>query len=294
MTIKINGYQLPDELIEAEIMRLLKTYSKRMSEEEIRKNLPRIKKQAKDFAIGRFLLHAEAVNRKIEPNASEIQKEFELLKEEHGGAENFYKVLEQTKHTEKDVLEVIKAALKVEMLTKEIVSKVRAPTDQEIVDYYEANQDEFQQPEAVHISHILIKPESEADKPVVISKLLEIKERIKQGADFAEMAAVYSQCPSGKESGGDLGVLRRGTLVPAFDDAAFSMETGEISEPIETQFGFHLIYKKAHFPPRQLSFEEVSDFIAKKLVAIWQNDLLEDFIEQLKQSVHIEDTEEQK
>jgi peptidyl-prolyl cis-trans isomerase C len=293
MTIKINGHVLPDELVEAEIARLIKVYSKRMSEEEIRNNLSNIKRQAKDFAIGRFLLHVEAMNRKIEPDDSAIQEALAFLKEQEGGEEKFYKNLEQTKHTEKDIREVIRAALQVDMLVRDIVSDMDVPTEDEIEDYYEANQHEFQQPESAHISHILIKPESEVDRAVVISKLLEIKDKIKQGADFAEMAAIYSQCPTGKESGGDFGVIQRGTLVPAFDNATFSMETGEISEPIETQFGFHIIYKKAHFPPHTLSLEEASEAISKKLIAIWQNDLLEDFIDGLKRAVHIEDTENQ-
>ncbi len=291
MTIKINGYPLPDDLVEAELMRLLKTYAKRMSEEEIRERLPKIKQQAKDFAIGRFLLHAEAISRKIEPDEAAIQREMTLLKNEHGGEENFQKILEQTKHTEQDVMAVVKAALQIDMLVKQIVSGVKPPMESEIENYYNANPDEFQQPEAVHVSHILIKPESKEDKAVVISRLLEIKEQVKQGADFAELAAVYSQCPSGKRSGGDLGIQPRGTMVAAFEDVAFDMEIGEISEPVETEFGFHIIYKKDHFPARTLSLEEARDEIARRLVAVWQNDMLEDFISRLKQAVHIEDTE---
>lgn len=85
---------------------------------------------------------------------------------------------------------------------------------------------------SVKASHLLVKTEEEAKK---------IKEEILAGKDFAQAAAEVSMCPSGA-NGGDLGFFGRGQMVKEFEDAAFSMEVGEVSEPVKTQFGFHLIY----------------------------------------------------
>ena len=84
----------------------------------------------------------------------------------------------------------------------------------------------------VKASHILVKTEEEAAN---------IKEEIKNGKSFAQAAKEVSLCPSG-QNGGDLGYFSRGQMVKEFEDAAFNMNTGEISNPVKTQFGYHLIY----------------------------------------------------
>ena len=83
----------------------------------------------------------------------------------------------------------------------------------------------------VRASHILVKTLDEANK---------LLEEIQNGADFAELAVKHSLCPSGR-NGGDLGFFGKGMMVKPFEDAAFSMEVGEVSAPVETQFGWHLV-----------------------------------------------------
>ena len=83
----------------------------------------------------------------------------------------------------------------------------------------------------IRASHILVKTEEEAKK---------LLEEIKNGADFAKLASEHSMCPSGRD-GGDLRFFGRGMMVKPFEDAAFALKKGEISEPVETQFGWHLI-----------------------------------------------------
>jgi len=83
----------------------------------------------------------------------------------------------------------------------------------------------------VRASHLLVDTEEE---------VLKLREEILEGKDFADVAAEVSKCPSGSK-GGDLGFFSRGMMVPEFDEASFSLEIGELSEPVQTQFGWHLL-----------------------------------------------------
>lgn len=83
----------------------------------------------------------------------------------------------------------------------------------------------------VRASHILVKSRSEADK---------LLGRLRSGARFEDLARKHSQCPSGRK-GGDLGYFGKGQMVKPFEDAAFTMKKGQVSEPVQTQFGYHLI-----------------------------------------------------
>ncbi len=83
----------------------------------------------------------------------------------------------------------------------------------------------------VRASHILVKTEDEIN---------DLVQKLADGADFAELAQEYSLCPSGRQ-GGDLGFFGKGMMVKPFEDAAFALEVGEVSAPVETQFGWHLV-----------------------------------------------------
>ena len=93
----------------------------------------------------------------------------------------------------------------------------------------------------VRASHILRSADGRG-KEEALKEIEDLKEQIDDGADFADLAKANSECPSGS-SGGDLGSFGRGAMVPEFDKAAFAMEVGEVSSPVETDFGYHLIQR---------------------------------------------------
>ncbi|MBW1812927.1 MAG: SurA N-terminal domain-containing protein [Deltaproteobacteria bacterium] len=115
--------------------------------------------------------------------------------------------------------------------------------EEEIQEYYESNPEEFETPKTVEARHILIKVDPEASEDVVQKgkeRALAVMTLAIGGKDFAGLAKQYSEGPS-KDTGGHLGVFQKGQMVKPFEDKAFSMKTGEISEPVRTQFGWHII-----------------------------------------------------
>lgn len=140
-------------------------------------------------------------------------------------------------------------------------------SDEEIAAYYETHPDEFKNEATVKARHILIKTEPD-DPPEAVQekkeRAMEIMEKARAGEDFAELAKEFSEGPSAAK-GGDLGEFRKGDMVKPFSDKAFSMEPGEISEPVLTRFGWHIIKVEAVHPESVRTLEEATDDIRKKL-----------------------------
>ena len=140
-------------------------------------------------------------------------------------------------------------------------------TEDEISEYYEANPAEYKVPKTVEASHILIRAGADdSDEKVESSRkrALEILKKIRDGEDFAEAAKKYSEGPS-KENGGHLGAFRKEAMVAPFAEKAFSMKAGEISEPVRTAFGWHLIKVEKINPESTVSLAEAASSIRKKL-----------------------------
>ena len=146
-------------------------------------------------------------------------------------------------------------------------------TDADVKAYYDEHKDEFKSPETVTASHILIEDEA---------KIKEVYEDIKAGKiTFEDAAKEFSTCPSGKQ-GGSLGEFTRGQMVPEFENAAFSMEVGAISEPVKTQFGFHLIKLEAKEAAGELPFEQVANELKKTVLQSKQQAAYASKLNQLK------------
>ncbi|AKL97191.1 foldase protein PrsA [Clostridium aceticum] len=135
--------------------------------------------------------------------------------------------------------------------------------DEELQNYYEDHKDYFKSPATAKASHILVDSEEKAE---------EILKEINEGLSFEEAASKYSSCPS-KAQGGNLGEFSKGKMVPEFEEAAFNMEKDEISKPVKTQFGYHLIklfdLKKEDIKP----LNEVKDRLTQQLLGQKQQQL---------------------
>ncbi len=141
-------------------------------------------------------------------------------------------------------------------------------TDQEVKAYYQDHRDEYEVKERRRARHILLRVPRNADKKEVEKvreKAEKIYERIKKGESFARLAREYSEDPGSAKKGGDLGFFSRGMLVKPFEDAVFSMKEGEVSRPIRTPFGWHIIKLEKIEPARLKSLAEVKKSIVTRL-----------------------------
>ena len=176
-----------------------------------------------------------------------------------------------------------------ELIDQKVADKI-VIKDEETRAYYDGNPQSFRQPEQVKASHILIKVEPTADEAAKIEarkKITEVQQKLKDGGDFAALAKEYSQGPSSAK-GGDLGYFRRGQMVGPFEDAAFSMKTNEVSDLVETRFGYHIIKVYDKKPEQTLAYADVKDKIAQRLK---QEKIEKDatlYVENLKKGAKVE------
>ena len=154
-------------------------------------------------------------------------------------------------------------------------------SDDEIGEYYDEHPAEFQNPKTVEARHILIKVDPQAS-PEDVAKAKEridsVLQKAKDGQDFAELAKQFSEGPS-KDKGGYLGTFRRDAMVKPFSDKAFSMKAGDISDPVKTQFGWHIIKVDKVNDASTTSLSDATDTIRQKLAAEYSKNLAYDAAE---------------
>lgn len=159
------------------------------------------------------------------------------------------------------VQERVKKELAVQVWQKNIIDGITV-ADKDLKDYYSKNKEEFNEKESVHARHILMKTQEEAQ--AVIAELKSLSgDKLKE--KFIEIAQTKSTGPSGPK-GGDLGFFTQGQMVPAFNDAVFAMKVGSVTEtPVQTQFGYHVIYLEEKKAPALKNYDEVKEFIEQRL-----------------------------
>ena len=171
---------------------------------------------------------------------------------------------------------LIDAVMKVEINDKVMLS------EEEIEEYYEENKEDFIKDEEYHLRHILIETQEEAKA---------VLKKIRGGADFAELAKENSLCPS-REKGGDLGFITRGMTIKPFEDVAFALKVGEISEVVKTEFGYHVIKLEEISPERQRTLEECRIEIKYILLPEKQQDAFTNWLSSLKDEYNVQIKEE--
>ena len=176
----------------------------------------------------------------------------------------------------------VKKELAIQVWQKQQLDKVKV-SNKELKNYYDKNKEEFNEKETVHARHILVKTEAEA-KDIVKSLKSSKGEALK--AKFIEEAKAKSTGPSGPK-GGDLGYFAQGQMVPEFNDKVFDMKVGTLSEPVKTQFGYHVIYLEDKKDKKTLAFTEVKSFIEQRLKMEKFKVVMQAKMEQLKNKATI-------
>jgi parvulin-like peptidyl-prolyl isomerase len=204
--------------------------------------------------------------------------------------DEFRKALEREKITPEDYRKDIRdQIMRMKLIRRDIKSRV-AVTDEEIGEYYRSHREDYEGKESVRIKQILlVLPKEEA--PVVKEKLRSdaeaIQKRLMNGEPFEPLSAKYSQGPEAA-SGGDIGYIEKGVIIPEVEDAAFSLPLNQISGVIESPIGFHIIQVVDRRGAGLKAMESVRDEIREKIDRKKMEKMYEEWMEELRKRSHIE------
>jgi foldase protein PrsA len=200
--------------------------------------------------INEQLIGQAAKKAKVTVTSAEVEAEMEKLREQIGPS--FDSVLAQYGMTVED----LRKNMELNLLVYKVSTKDITVSEDALKAHFEENKSDYDQPEMVKASHILVDTEEKAK---------EIQKKLAEGADFAELARSESTDPMSAAEGGDLGFFARGRMVPEFEKVAFSMSPGQTSGPVKSEYGYHIIRVTDRKDAHEATFEEVKDDIERTI-----------------------------
>ncbi|MBN2643847.1 MAG: peptidylprolyl isomerase [Desulfuromonadaceae bacterium] len=285
-TIVINGTPISHfdfiNALQSYAMELYHKTADQLSAEE----QERVQEIATERIIARELIFQAALAQGVVASDEQIRQETQKVMANFPSEEEFYATLEKADVSREDYYRMIRQDLTVNLITDQKLAQAADPSEEEIASFYQQHPDKMRKPPMVRASHILVKHDQE-NPAQAQSQIEALKNRIQAGENFAELARDHSACPSSAK-GGDLGLFGPGSMVKPFEEAAFALKAGEVSDVVETQFGYHLIKVTDGEQSRQLPLEEVKDQIAEFLKNRNGALVMEHWVEELKQSATID------
>lgn len=207
-----------------------------------------------DLLITNKLVELEAEKAGIKIKDEEIQKEIDVMVESYGDEKSLKEQLEASGSS----MDALKKDIVVYLQTKKLVEPRITVTDDEISTYFEDNKDTFAQAEQVEASHILVEDEKTAKK---------VAKELAAGGDFAKLAAEYSTDTETADNGGSLGYFGKGDMVEEFEDVAFDLDKNKVSDPVKTEYGYHIIKVTGKKEAKKANLEDSKEVIKETLLS---------------------------
>jgi len=252
----VNGVMIPTKIYSGQVQAILQQYASQGVTLQDAQQVE-LKNKVLENLIDQELLYQDAKSTGLTVGDDAVNAQFETVKSQFPDDATYKKALEAQNITEEEIKSDIGRTLLVEnYINNKYQSSVKID-DADVLKFYQDNSQYFTQPEQVRASHILIKVDPNAEDSVkkdAMDRIKVIKVRLNNGEEFSDLARELSEGPSNTNggdlgafegpsntNGGDLGAFGHGQMVKPFEDAVFSMNVGDVSDVVETQFGYHLI-----------------------------------------------------
>ena len=286
--VVVNGTTITQKALAFETQRMIEQMARQgqVPNEEI---MPQVREDVLNRMIEEELLYQDSQTKEIKVSDARVTEELASIKQRFPSEKEYQDALAGIDMSEAELTRKITRGMAIEQLIKNHVIQGTAVSDAESRAFYDQNARMFEKPEQIQARHILIKVEgdvTEEQKAEARTKIEMIRKKAVDGGDFAALASEYSEGPS-RAKGGDLGYFSRGQMVKPFDDAAFALEPGKISEVVETQFGYHIIEVTDRQPASVVSYETAQAQIVERLKQEKSRREIRQYIETLRAKADI-------
>ena len=286
---RVNGEEISQLRLERYFAEYLEDQGRAVASIRNPKAYQQLRKSALDALIDKELLWQEALKRGVVISDATVQSQVDQTRQAFGGADVFARRLEDAGFDEASYAEYTRRELAAQQVFADL-TKLGEPDEKQVRAFFEEHRAEMSRPEEVQVRHILIKVPQGAEASTVEAARLRLeamRTTINKGADFASVARSGSEDASASE-GGDLGYFPRGRMLPEFDKAAFALAPGEVSEPVRTALGWHLIYLQNRLEAADVTEEQGLDMVRAYLARQNQVQVRLRVLAQLRSSNRIE------
>ena len=233
-----------------------------------------LKNQAVQFLVQREQFEQEAENLDVDVTEKQVDARLAQIQKQYFGGDKkkYQKQLKEQGLTDNQVRNDIRAQIVSERIFAKVTKDVKV-TDKQIEDYYNKNKAQYSQPESRDVRHILVKTKAQADK---------LYAQLKAGAAFAALAKQFSEDTGSKANGGKLTISKGQTVAP-FDKEAFALKKNEISKPVKTEFGYHIIQPLSDSKAAKVTpLKDVKESISQQLAQTKKNEAMTKWVDELK------------
>jgi peptidyl-prolyl cis-trans isomerase C len=286
--VRVNGTPISRQEVDRAVKVLL-------AQNQVQQPSPEVLKQAQAAALEQLtsaeLLYQQGAKLEVKDLDKQVDDRLAVIKAKFTSEADFENALKGVDMSLKDMQDFTRKDIIINKLIDKRFAAPATVTEAESRKFYDDNLEKyFKKPETVRASHILIGVDEKAtpeERKKAKEKAEAILQRVKKGEDFAAIAKAESTCPSSAQ-GGDLGSFGRGQMVPPFEKAVFSMKPGEISDVVETKFGYHVIKLTERHEASAEKYDEVKGKIQDHLKREKVQKGVADYIDQLKKEAKIE------
>ncbi|TVQ20726.1 MAG: hypothetical protein EA382_14555 [Spirochaetaceae bacterium] len=253
-------------------------------------DIDQLRAEVLEQLIAEELLYQDALARSLTLNKTQVDQQFQQIRDQFSTEEQWNQALEQNNTTAAELREQIERNSLIQQVIATVVGQTPPEvTTAEIRTFYDDNPEFFATGEQVAARHILVSTQGLSGEDIDDARAAaqQIRQELIDGADFAELARERSDDPGAAAQGGDLGTFGRGMMVPEFEEAAFSLEVGEISQLVQTQFGFHIVQVTERIAGGMTPLAQVTENIRQYLSQQKQAEALDVYIDSLREQAEI-------
>jgi parvulin-like peptidyl-prolyl isomerase len=281
MPLVVNNEIVDNKVIDEEMNRMRAQYEQVFKDQKPAEQEKQLREWAKENVIERILIRQAALNDSRPISKGKINDYFKKMISVGDGQNEYTNLTEnETQGIKKD----IEIHFRIERLINQVCKDIPNPTQFQAIKYYEKNIEQFTTPEQVRAAHIVIHVDAKTTTKQAKQKIIKIKKQLDSGKRFESLADKLSDCPG---NGGDLGYFQKGQMVQNFEDAVFALKKNEISDIIETEFGYHIAKLYDRKPSSPIPFEQVKETIYQQINDENRNARVENYVDELKKKAKI-------